>query len=64
MKREVILVKEIEHCRSEMNRVARVHPLTSPEVLRMSIRLDHLMNEYEGLKQKRQQPAYREASYC
>ncbi|KHE71302.1 aspartyl-phosphate phosphatase Spo0E family protein [Halobacillus sp. BBL2006] len=64
MKREVFLVKEIEACRTEMSRVARLYSLTSPEVLRMSIRLDHLMNEYEDIKQKRQQPALKEASYC
>ncbi len=64
MKLETMLVREIEDCRKEMARLAKVHSLTSKEVVYMSVRLDHLLNEYEELKQKEQQPALRQASYC
>ncbi|MCA1012522.1 aspartyl-phosphate phosphatase Spo0E family protein [Halobacillus halophilus] len=57
MKQEIFLINEIEMCREEMSRAARKNALTSKEVLQMSIRLDELMNEYENLKQKEQQPA-------
>jgi len=57
MEQEIFLINEIEMCREEMSRAARKNSLTSKEVLQMSIRLDKLMNEYENLKQKEQQPA-------
>ncbi|MBH0231734.1 aspartyl-phosphate phosphatase Spo0E family protein [Halobacillus yeomjeoni] len=63
MRQISFLVKEIEDCRRKMGVLARTHPLTSSEVLCMSIRLDHLMNEYEEIKEK-QQPAVNKTSYC
>ncbi|UOQ44565.1 aspartyl-phosphate phosphatase Spo0E family protein [Halobacillus salinarum] len=59
-----LMLKEIEACRLEMQRLAKLHSLTSKEVVYMSVRLDHLLNEYEELKQREQQPALKEASYC
>ncbi|MGP4062847.1 aspartyl-phosphate phosphatase Spo0E family protein [Halobacillus litoralis] len=64
MKRVTSLTKEIEACRLEMTRLARLHKLSSPEVVRISVKLDHLLNEYDDLKQEKQQPTLKKASYC
>lgn len=64
MRNEVFLIQEIEECRVEMSRLARKHSLTSLRVLHMSVKLDHLMNEYEQIKEEKQQPTLKEASYC
>lgn len=64
MTRVTALTKEIEACRVEMNRLASIHKLSSPEVVRVSVRLDRLLNEYEDLKYKKQQPTFQKASYC
>lgn len=53
MKRLSALTKEIEACRVEMTRLASLHQLSSPEVVRISVRLDHLLNEYDELKYKK-----------
>ncbi|MCP3031714.1 aspartyl-phosphate phosphatase Spo0E family protein [Halobacillus sp. A1] len=53
---EFKLLKEIEECRNEMNRLAKSHSLTSERVVYVSAKLDFLLNEYETLKQKHQQP--------
>lgn len=52
MHREAFLMNEIETCRDEMTRVAFKNSLTSPEVLKISEKLDQLMNEYDGIAQK------------
>ncbi|SFK44177.1 Spo0E like sporulation regulatory protein [Halobacillus dabanensis] len=64
MKRVTALTEEIEACRVEMTRLASIHKLSSPEVVRISVKLDRLLNEYETLKYKKQQPALQKASYC
>ncbi|ELK46928.1 aspartyl-phosphate phosphatase Spo0E family protein [Halobacillus sp. ACCC02827] len=64
IKRLTALTEEIEACRLEMTRLARSHQLSSPEVVRVSVQLDHLLNEYELLHNKKQQPALKKASYC
>ncbi|MFD2923427.1 aspartyl-phosphate phosphatase Spo0E family protein [Halobacillus naozhouensis] len=56
MKREFTLLEEIEFCRKEMSRLADENALTSAEVVRISVKLDHLLNEFETLKQKQLTP--------
>ncbi|WP_226585677.1 aspartyl-phosphate phosphatase Spo0E family protein [Halobacillus litoralis] len=64
MTRVTSLTKEIEACRVEMSRLARLHKLSSPEVVRISVKLDHLLNEYDKIQYKKQQPTLKKASYC
>lgn len=64
MKRLTALTEEIEACRGEMTRLASLHKLSSPEVVRVSVKLDRLLNEYEALNYKKQQPTLQKASYC
>ncbi|GEN54947.1 aspartyl-phosphate phosphatase Spo0E family protein [Halobacillus faecis] len=64
MKRVTALKKEIEACRVEMIRLASLHKLSSPEVVRVSVKLDHLLNEYDEITHKKQQPTLQKAGYC
>ncbi|MBN8237385.1 aspartyl-phosphate phosphatase Spo0E family protein [Halobacillus kuroshimensis] len=64
MTRVTSLTEEIEACRLEMSRLARLHHLTSPEVVKVSVKLDQLLNEYDEVQHKKQQPALSKAGYC
>ena len=44
--RIVQLLKPIEQLRKELNQLAKHKPLTDPEVVKLSQRLDRLLNEY------------------
>ncbi|WP_079525223.1 aspartyl-phosphate phosphatase Spo0E family protein [Halobacillus hunanensis] len=56
MEKEFMLLEEIEVCRKEMSRLAHENALTSEEVVRISVKLDRLLNEFETLKQKQLTP--------
>ncbi|WP_082406938.1 aspartyl-phosphate phosphatase Spo0E family protein [Bacillus sp. JCM 19041] len=43
------LSRSIEDVRMELNDSAAVHPLSSPHIIMLSQRLDHLLNQYENL---------------
>lgn len=43
------LLTEIEHCRKEMVRLTTELPLSSEEVVEISVKLDELLNEYDKL---------------
>ncbi|MFC7062956.1 Spo0E family sporulation regulatory protein-aspartic acid phosphatase [Halobacillus seohaensis] len=62
MKNERKLLNEIEDCRNDMNRLAKRYSLTSKHVVYVSAKLDFLLNEYEEIKQKDQQPPFRKVS--
>ncbi|WP_101846921.1 aspartyl-phosphate phosphatase Spo0E family protein [Halobacillus sp. Marseille-P3879] len=62
MNAELKLLQEIEECRNEMNRLAKRYSLTSKHVVYVSSQLDYLLNKYESIKQKDQQPPYRKVS--
>ncbi|SEI07230.1 Spo0E like sporulation regulatory protein [Halobacillus karajensis] len=64
MTQETALKREIEACRKEMARLASLHKLSSPEVVQVSVKLDRLLNEYDALIYKKQQPALKKAGYC
>ncbi|UOR10568.1 aspartyl-phosphate phosphatase Spo0E family protein [Halobacillus amylolyticus] len=53
---EVKLLEEIEACRKEMSRLACENSLTSESVIRISVKLDCLLNEFENIKQKQLTP--------
>lgn len=46
------LLREIELCRKKMITLASSVPLTDTEVVKTSVRLDKLLNEYSTLKQE------------
>ncbi|HLR68928.1 aspartyl-phosphate phosphatase Spo0E family protein [Virgibacillus alimentarius] len=48
MRKNSGLLKEIEHCREEMISLSNIHPLTSDIVVKISMRLDDLINEYQN----------------
>lgn len=40
------LIKPIEEMRKELNQLGKRKPLTDPEVVKLSQKLDQLLNEY------------------
>lgn len=43
-----ILMKKIEQCRAEMIALSNSYPLTSEVVVKTSMKLDELINEYQN----------------
>ncbi|WP_245844157.1 aspartyl-phosphate phosphatase Spo0E family protein [Oceanobacillus rekensis] len=44
---KINLIEKIEECREEMIQLSYTHDLTSEAVISSSVKLDHLINEYQ-----------------
>jgi len=53
MNKEVLLAEEIETIRQEMIRVGLEYGFSHPKTVEMSQLLDHLLNEYDKIRQRK-----------
>lgn len=50
---EIVLLKQIEQCRSKMLKLTCYYPLHSNEVIIISQKLDSLLNEYDLFRKRK-----------